>query len=428
MCAAPITVDVPVERLCVGLYVHLDVSWLDHSFALNSFKIKSEDDLRALRQLGLKTIRVNPSRSDCRPLPAQAASASADEAQQQVVITEEERQKIAEKRARVERLVREREAIASCEKQIVKAASTLKDITRNLFSRPKESVAQADNLIQQMLDSLLTDKDIAIHLMNDKIAGEETYYHSLNVSVLTMMLGKELGLQAPDIKLLGMGSLFHDIGKIEIPDRIVNKTFELTRAEQSLLQQHVMYGQQIGQKLGLAKGVMDIITQHHEYADGTGYPQFLRAEKIAPLARIVAITNTYDNLCNRANPVDSMTPYEAMSYMFAHMRKQFDAPALNLFIRCMGIYPPGTVVQLNDGTLGMVIGVNSGKPLRPSVLIYDASVPKNEAIILDLEHDPAVEIVASLKPRQLAPEVYEYLSPRKRMTYFFDTEKRNGTR
>ncbi|WP_339941744.1 DUF3391 domain-containing protein, partial [Undibacterium luofuense] len=110
MCAAPITVDVPVERLCVGLYVHLDVSWLDHSFALNSFKIKSEDDLRALRQLGLKTIRVNPSRSDCRPLPAQAASASADEAQQPVVITEEERQKIAEKRARVERLVREREA------------------------------------------------------------------------------------------------------------------------------------------------------------------------------------------------------------------------------------------------------------------------------------------------------------------------------
>jgi hypothetical protein len=99
-----------------------------------------------------------------------------------------------------------------------------------------------------------------------------------------------------------------------------------------------------------------------------------------------------------------MTPYEAMSYMFAHMRKQFDAPALNLFIRCMGIYPPGTVVQLNDGTLGMVIGVNSGKPLRPSVLIYDASVPKSEAIILDLEHDPAVEIVASLKPRQLAPK------------------------
>jgi hypothetical protein len=89
----------------------------------------------------------------------------------------------------------------------------------------------------------------------------------------------------------------------------------------------------------------------------------------------------------------------------------------------MGIYPPGTIVRLSDGTYGMVVAVNSGKPLRPSVLIYDPSVPKSEAIILDLVHEPVIEIEASLKPAQLAPEIYEYLSPRKRMTYFFDTQK-----
>ncbi|MFZ6711579.1 HD-GYP domain-containing protein [Undibacterium sp. TC9W] len=423
MCAAPITVDVPVEQLCIGLYVHLDISWLEHSFALNSFKIKSQDEITAIRHLGLKTIRVSPAKSDNRPLPPPVKTAEPVEPEPVMTLSPEELALIAEKKSRIERLIRERNAIAQCEKQLLKAANTLKNITRNLFSRPQESVREAEQLVQQMLDSLLVDKDIAIHLMNDKIVGEEAYYHSLNVAVLTMMLAKELAFSEDDIRQLGMGCMFHDIGKIEIPDRIVNKSFALTKAEQNLLQMHSHYGQQIGEKLNLSKGVIDIIAQHHEMADGSGYPQQLKAERISPLASIVAITNTYDNLCNKPNPADSLSPYEAMSYMFANQRKQFDAAALNLFIRCMGVYPPGTIVKLSDGTLGMVVAVNSSKPLRPSVLIYDPSVPKSEAIILDLIHEPILDITASLKPGQLAPEVYDYLSPRKRMTYFFDTEK-----
>ncbi|MFZ6759473.1 HD-GYP domain-containing protein [Undibacterium sp. Ji50W] len=422
MCATPITVDVPVEQLCIGLYVHLDVSWLEHSFALNSFKIKTQEEVDAIRQLGLATVRVNPAKSDNRPLPPQpkqAASVAPPVLQQ----SPEELAMIQEKKARIDRLVEQRRAVAQCEKELLKAATTLKNITKNLFSRPQESVREADQMIQQMLDSLLLDKDIAIHLMNDKIVGEETYYHSLNVGVLTMMLAKELAFSPEDIKLMGMACLFHDIGKVEIPDRIVHKTFGLTKAEQNLLQMHCHYGQQIAEKIGLSKGVADIIMQHHEHVDGSGYPQQLKGNSISHLARIVAIVNTYDNLCNRPNPADSLSPYEAMSFMFAQLRKQFDAPALNIFIRCMGVYPPGTIVKLNDGTLGMVIGVNSGKPLRPSVLIYDPSVPKSEAIILDLIHEPTLDISSSLKPGQLSPEVYDYLSPRKRMTYFFDTQK-----
>ncbi|MGP1685025.1 MAG: HD-GYP domain-containing protein, partial [Giesbergeria sp.] len=130
-----------------------------------------------------------------------------------------------------------------------------------------------------------------------------------------------------------------------------------------------------------------------------------------------------DNHCNRANPADSLTPFEALSMMFKQQRHLFDPVPLNMFIRCMGVYPPGTLVKLSDDTLGMVISINSGKPLRPSVLIYDVSVPKNEAIILDLSHETDIEISASLKPSQLSAQAYEYLSPRKRMSYFFDAPK-----
>jgi putative nucleotidyltransferase with HDIG domain len=421
------TKTISVDQLCVGLYVHLDVAWLEHSFARNSFRIKNQQQIAAIKQLGIQTIRVEPARCECRPLPLPEhplPPAEVELAQPSA----EELAMIQAKKDRVERLIAERAAISRCEKEYQKAASTIKNISRNLFSRPQEAYKDAEQLTQQMLDSLLAEKDIAIHLMNDKIAGEEAYYHSLNVSILAMMLAKEMSLPAADIKVLGMGCLFHDIGKMEIPDRIVNKNFELTKAEQNLLQMHCAYGLNIAEKIGLPKGAMDIIMQHHEYADGSGYPNRLTSDRMSILARIVCVINTYDNHCNRPNPADSLTPYEALAHMFAHQRKLFDPLPLNIFIRCMGVYPPGTVVKLSDGTFGMVVSVNSGKPLRPSVLIYDPSVPKNEAIILDLSNEPELEVSASLRPAQLAPAVYEYLSPRKRMTYFFDSASAQKTK
>lgn len=415
------TIDIAPEQLCVGLYVHLDIPWLDHGFARNSFKISDEEDLAAIKKLGLKKIRFDPARSDCAPLSASPQTTLV--ASVEIVTPSAADIALMEaKKTRMERLIQTRNAITQCEKQFAKAATTIRNMSRNIFSRPQETREEAEQLVQQMLDSLLIDKDIAIHLMNDKITGEEMYYHSLNVTVLAMMLAKELGLPAADIKLLGTGCLFHDIGKIEIPSRIVNKTEALTSAERNLMQQHCQYGDAIAQKLGLSRAAIDIIRKHHEYADGSGYPLHLNAEQIPLLVSIVTIVNTYDNHCNRPNPLDSLSPYEALSTMFTQQRKLFAPEPLNVFIRCMGVYPPGTIVRLSDGTLGMVISVNSGKPLRPSILIYDPSVPKSEAIILDLINEPELNVSVSLKPRQLEPEVYDYLSPRKRMTYFMDAQ------
>ena len=415
-------VHIQPEQLCVGIYVHLDLGWLDHSFPLNSFKISSLAQIAAIRQLGLKKIRVNPARSDCRPLPLPAAGMS-PVATAAALPSAEDLRVIEAKRARIERLVDLHATAARCEKQLLKAAGTLKNINRNIFSRPQEALKEASELVQHMLDSLLIDKDIAIHLMNDKVSGEELYHHALNVAVLAMMLGRELGLPAGDIRHLGTGCLFHDIGKVEIPDRIVLKTQALTRAEQNILHQHCHYGEAIGKKIGLPREVLDIIVQHHEYADGSGYPSGLRGDQVSVLASIVSIVNSYDNLCNQPNPNDSLSPFEALSCMFAQQARLFSAGPLNVFIRCLGVYPPGTIVSLSNGMQGMVVSVNSDKPLRPGILVYDPDVPKGEAIILDLAHEVDIHVSSSLKPKQLAPEVYEYLSPRKRMNYFFDAPK-----
>lgn len=414
---------IAVEQLCIGLFVRIELGWLDHNFPLNSFKIKNAQQIEQIRQLGLKEILYDPARSDCTPLPIASEDEAAEEAPEPLPSPPEPEENSAatEKKARIEKLSLQRAAVAQCEKQFSQAASVLKSITSFAFSKPKEAHRNADKLVQQMLDSILTDKDVAIQLMNDKVAGEEVYYHSLNVSVLAVMLAKELALPESDIKHLGVGCLFHDIGKMDIPDRILMKTDPLTQAEVALYQQHCRYGEAAAQKMGLPKPVIDIIVQHHEHVDGSGYPRRLKGEQISPLARIVDIVNTYDNYCNQPNPADSLTPYEALSYMFSHQRSQFEATPLNMFIRCMGVYPPGTIVRLSDLRLGMVVSVNSNKPLRPNIVVYEPSVPKEEAIMVDLQNEPDLNVSESLKPGQLPREVHDYLSPRKRMTYYFNS-------
>jgi hypothetical protein len=115
-----------------------------------------------------------------------------------------------------------------------------------------------------------------------------------------------------------------------------------------------------------------------------------------------------------------MTPHEALSHMFAQCRSKFDARALQVLIRSLGVHPPGSVVQLSDQSLGVVTSVNPKKPLRPWVLVYDESVPKDEAITLSLQDEPGLSILKAIRPSLLSPKVAAYLNPRKRVTYFFD--------
>lgn len=234
------------------------------------------------------------------------------------------------------------------------------------------------------------------------------------------MLARELNASRDAIVQLGIGALLHDIGKADIPDRLLRQTGGLTLAEQAIVQEHVARGVAMGRKLGLAPEALTVIAQHHESVDGSGYPLHLSSEKISLLAKIVSIANTYDNLCNPPNPLKAMTPHEALSQMYAQQRERFEAGPLSTFIRCLGVYPPGTLVVLGDEAFGMVVSVNSTRPLRPVVQIYDPKEPHDEAILLDLEQEPELTISRTMRPSQLPREVFDHLAPRRRIAYYFD--------
>ncbi len=235
-----------------------------------------------------------------------------------------------------------------------------------------------------------------------------------------MIIGRAMGLPETDLKMLGMGGIFHDVGKMKIPHKVLQNADKPNKAEQDFIQLHVQYGYEIGQKVNLPLPVLRIISQHHEYIDGSGYPNRLKGDDIDSLSRILSVVNMYDNLCNPVHIANALTPHEALSLMYAQQRKRFDGKVLGLLVHSMGVYPPGTIVRLNNEAIGMVMTVNITKPLKPHVMVYEEQVPKEEAMILDLALEEDLSISKAIRPSQLPTPVFEYLSPRSRVTYFFD--------
>lgn len=417
-------VFVTPEQLCIGLYVHVDLPWFSHPFSLNSFKIRSADQISTLRGLSVAQFRVDPSRSDSVPTKVERrihAPAAAEPAPEPVDPAQ------AERLERSRKLQIRKEKQAQIEKAFLKAGSIMRNVSRSLLSKPQECLGEVGSLVDQMVMAFLDEPEITLHVMGEKAGGEEVYFHGLNIAVLAMMLAKDLGLAAEETRLLGLGAMFHDIGLMEVPDKVLKKNpEELNHAERELRKMHTEYGVRIAQKVGLPEAVQAIIAQHHELADGSGYPKGLKGDAIHPLARIVSLVNHYDNLCNPGDLSRALTPHEALSMMFSQRRAKFEPRSLQLMIRSLGVYPPGSIVKLSNDAIALVQSVNPAKPLRPWVLLYDAKVPNEEALSIDLEQEPDLNIIKAIRPIQLPAAVYNYLSPRKRVTYYFDAGSGGG--
>lgn len=415
-------------QLCVGLYIHLDLPWSAHPFTFSSFKLRKPEQVDAVRKLGLKRIRYSPERSDCAPADAQPAPATAQQpaspsAETAGAVTPGD---AAAQERHLARLRAQRARMSACEQQLASAAGTVRSFSQRVFSQPQQVRADADQLIANLAESMLVEADVSLQLMADKVGGEDVYSHGLNVALLGMMVARQLKAPARLIQGVGLAALFHDIGELDVPDRIRRKADPWTRAEQQLMQQHVEHSMQLAQKLGLAPETVHAIGQHHERADGTGYPAGLNLAQLPLMSRILAVVDTFDEACNPAVVSRALTAHEALSAMFSQHSGLYDPLVLNTFVRCMGVYPPGTVVQLSSGQRAIVVSVNTSKPLRPVVLIHDPSVPKHEALVCDLEHAPELSVARALRPEQLEEAERSYLAPRVRTTYFFDADPGTG--
>ncbi|BAL24761.1 HD-GYP domain-containing protein [Azoarcus sp. KH32C] len=415
---------IDVSRLRIGHFVYIDLSWISHPFPLNSFKIHSQEQIDAIRTLGIDRIRYSPERSD--PEPAAAGSTGVPQTHDSTTDRPHDNttaQSDAD-HARRAILADQNAGLKACEREFTSAIREYRALVESLRTKPTAAFTTATNLVTNMSAHLIGAGEVCIRLLSEKVG--ERASHEINVTVISLLLGNTCGLDKPALHELGLGALLHDIGKIDLPDRLRYASDNRSPAEEKIYQQHVPYGIALGRNMALPPGALTVIAQHHENADGSGYPKKLRNAALSPAARIVALADYYDTLCNPANPVLAMTPHEALSRIFTLRNARFDESTVNTFIRMMGVYPPGSVVHLSDDRYALVISVNAQRPLKPRVVIHEPNVPREEALVVDLADCPDIGLRRSLRPLQLPRAAYDYLSPRTRICYFFERGRGTG--
>lgn len=412
---------IAVEELRVGMYIQLEGGWLSHPFPRSAFRIGSPEQLATVKGLGFKQVQWSPERSEIEPplatAAAQGAGAAKDPGEPAGTV-----QPAAADPAREQQraaLQAQREAVQRCERRYGEAARCWREATAALGAQPELALQASQDLARGMVQELMVEEDLAIRVINAP-GGDRAAAHALNVAVMSLLIGRSMQLDEAALLDMSLGALLHDVGKLDLPDRLRHPDESFTAAELAGYRDHVMRGLLQGRRLGLPPGALAVLAQHHEHADGSGFPQRLTAEKMTPAARIVAIVNRYDNLCNPPARVPPLTPHEAVSMLFAQGRNRFDATVLSVFIRMMGVYPAGSLVQLTDERYAMVVGVNSSRPLKPRVLVHDPKVPRSEALLLNLEEHPNLGIRRSLAASKLPKPVLEYLDPRPRVNYYFE--------
>lgn len=265
---------------------------------------------------------------------------------------------------------------------------------------------KATPLVENFIESVFRNETAAITLFKLRGFDEYTYTHSINVSLLAVLLGKHLELDKPTLLRLGLAGMYHDVGKARIPEAILNKPGKLTPAEFQVMKSHPLEGYKImAAQEDIDQDILRAVVEHHERHDGSGYPRGLTIDAIGTFSRIISVVDVYDALTSRRVYKDAMAPAKALSLMYQWREKDFPHQAIESFIRCIGVYPVGSFVRLSGGEYGIVTSVNPLKPTRPEIkLIMDAKMRPRIPRALDLhaaEAGPdAQEIVQVVNPAE----------------------------
>ncbi len=225
-------------------------------------------------------------------------------------------------------------------------------------------------LVAELASNIVENLDASMWLTQLKSRDEYTAIHSLNVCVLSLTFGRALGLTTDDLNELGLGALLHDIGKMQVPLEILNKPGKLTTEEFNIMKTHPLKGyEMLLTDNTISTEVLSIVKSHHERLGGSGYPDNLSEQNISYYTKIVSITDVYDAITSDRVYHDGMTPHEGLKRLYEWMPDNFDTELMQAFIRTIGIYPVGSVVELKTGHIGLVVKLSKSHRLKPVVML-----------------------------------------------------------
>jgi putative nucleotidyltransferase with HDIG domain len=241
-----------------------------------------------------------------------------------------------------------------------------------LVTRPSGvlSMSEAENVLHGMMDSMDRNHNAFMGIIKLRSRDDYAYTHSVNVAAMATLFAKHLGFPADSARRIGMAGLLHDLGKSFIPDEIIHSPKRLNQEQFAIMKQHPELGyRQVRNIEGLYEEITQGILEHHERFDGRGYPKGLKAEEISLVGRILGIVDTYDAMTSSRVFKDPMLPHKALAILYTMRNESFQTEILEQFIRFQGIYPVGSIVELDSGWRGVVVEANPLKPLCPKVVL-----------------------------------------------------------
>ena len=356
---------IPVAELKFGMYVaELDRPWTDTPFMFQGFVLRTDQQLAALKKF-CKAVTVDSERSELPqqpPAPQRYAT--------QVSVEHE---------------------VAQAKAAHGTAQAAMRDALSAVRANRMLDAHSLEQAVGAMTESVLRNPDALMLFSQLREKGDYAHSHALDVAVYMTSFGRFLQLPKEQISLLGYLGLMQDIGKLRVPSEVLAKRERLTDEEVAQARQHVEHSVAIlRETTGLPAQLPALAALHHERHDGSGYPKALKGRDIGMLGSIAAIADTFDALTTRRPYAEPVSPSTALSMLYKWRDTLFDATLVEQFIRCIGIFPLGSVVELNSGEVGIVIAQNTEKRLQPRVMVIrgaDGNTLKPQKL-LDLSRAP----------------------------------------
>ena len=353
-----------IKDLQLGMYVaQLDRPWVETPFIFQGFHINSTQDIEELHKY-CEYVYVDEEQSrvcvTSQKFPSFTATASKP--------TLENRQS---------RLPERPQDLGDFRKQL-KTAIKVHENTKVFISRAMRDirlgknvdVKEAKNLVSQLAENVITNPTALVWLTQLKNKDEYTSLHSLNVCILSLFFGRSIQLPTEQLHTLGLGALLHDVGKLKVPPDLLNKPGRLTTEEFGVMKKHTVFGYELMKnQRELDKDALDIIIQHHERPNGNGYPYNLQHGQISHFSKLVSIVDVYDAITSKRAYHNETTPFNALNTIYNDREKEFDPHLVEQFIKCLGIYPIGSLVELNTGQIGIVVFFSEKSHLSPTIML-----------------------------------------------------------
>ena len=359
---------IAVQDLLAGMYVaRLDRPWIGTPFPIQGFHVQGEEDIKTLA-LYCKHVYVDvaksrvPVRPALRSLPSSSASARSSPTRPRVKLAVDE-----ETYTRSRGLKQELHTARKLHRDVARAVDQL---MHKVASGKPLAIKKARKITARMVDSIARNPDAFIWIARLRAKDEYSYSHSVRAAVWAVTFGRHLGLARDRLEHLALGVLLSEVGMTRLPENVVKKTAPLSREEHEILKQHVTHGvAMLRESRGIHPEVLDVVAHHHERHNGSGYPRGLKGNQIPLLGRIAGIADFYDALTYPRHEELALSPAEAMIKLHDLRDLDFQAELVDEFIRAIGIYPTGSLIELSTGEVGIITEQNLDRRLRPKVLL-----------------------------------------------------------